>query len=176
MNRRLIHAMTTAIVASGALALAAAQAQPAGDHHPGPPGARPMADMKAMHETMMRQHMEDMKTVLRLRPGQEPALAAFMASHGHMGMEMHGAGGGMHQPPKAKTTPERLEQMAKHEAAMTAEREKQRQALAKFYAALDPEQQKVFDAAQRLQRGGHGGPMMKRGGPGGAMQKHGAPH
>jgi len=53
---------------------------------------------------------------------------------------------------------------------MRARHEEMRQALAKFYAALSPEQQKVFDALQRLKGPpGHGGPMMgdpMRSGPG----------
>ena len=189
MNRRLTLILTSALLAPAALAVAmAAQAQPAAPA--GHPGALHMADMKAMHEAMKTQHLEDMKTILRLRPDQEPALAAFMAAHQpKMGMHglggMHGGPGMMQGPPKAKTTPERLDDMAKREAAMSAEHDKQRQALAKFYAALSPDQQKVFDAVQRLQHGGHGGPHMKRvvirggpGGPGGPMPmpKHDGPH
>mgnify|MGYP002129087440 CR=1 FL=1 len=53
------------------------------------------------------------------------ALTAFMAAHQpKMGMHgpggMHGGPGMMQGPPKAKTTPERLDDMAKHEAAMAA--------------------------------------------------------
>lgn len=163
MNRRLLL-----VLAPAALALATfAQAQP-----PGPPGGAPVIrmihggpdgpEMKAMHEAMMKQHLEDLKTVLRLRPDQEPALAAFVAAHGPHGppdgmMMMHGGPADM----KAQTTPERLAEMAKHEAALAAEHEKSRQALARFYAALSPDQQKVFDALQRL-NGPHMGPM---GGP-----------
>lgn len=185
MNRYLLLALAPAALAISI----AAHAQPAGGHPDGPHGAPPMAEMKAMHEAMMKQHMEDMKVILRLRPDQEPALAAFMAAHKPMMMDMHGPGGmpggpGMMQgPPKAQTTPERLDDMAKHEAAMAAERDKQRQALAKFYAALSPDQQKVFDAVQRLAHGGPGGPggphmkrIVIRGGPGGPMPEHGAPH
>jgi hypothetical protein len=134
--------------------------------------APPPAEMKAMHEAMMKQHVEDLKTVLRLRPDQEAALQAFMAAHeppegmGDMHDGPHMQDGHM-SPPKPMTTPERLDEMAKHHAAMAAQHEKMRQALAKFYAALSPDQQKVFDALQRLQ-GPHGGGrmMMMGGGPG----------
>lgn len=194
---------------SGALALpGAAQAQPPGGpsprmDHGGPdmpdmPGMPGMAEMKAMHEAMMKQHVEDLKTVLRLRPDQEPALQAFLAAHQPPEMKMMGPPPG---PPAPKTTPERLADEAKREQAVTARREKMRDALAKFYAALSPDQQKVFDALQRL--GGHGpgmGPGMghrrmmmmggmgdgpqirrieiRRGGPGGgpgAGREHGRP-
>jgi periplasmic protein CpxP/Spy len=157
------------------------------------PGGHGGPEMKALHEAMMKQHVEDLKTVLRLRSDQEAALQAFVATHhaGPGGHGMHGGGpviirrGGPDgpggpaklEPPKPMTTPERLDQMAKHHAAMAAEHEKSRAALAKFYAALSPDQQKVFDALQRLQGPGrHGGMMggpgmrrieIRRGGPGG---------
>jgi hypothetical protein len=130
-------------------------------------------EMKAMHEAMMKQRLEDLKTVLRLRPDQEAALQAFVESqHGGMGGPMiimrggpdgkgpDGKGPGMMAPPKAMTTPERLAEMAKRDDAMTAEHKTSRDALAKFYAALSADQQKVFDALQRLHGpGGHMGPM-----------------
>lgn len=178
MNRRLILALTCATLVPLAVALAA-HAQPPGPPpgaaH-GPPAAH-MAEMKAAHEAMQKQHIEDLKLVLRLRPDQEAALAAFMASHEPKRFEMRLPG----PDAKPKTTPERLDEMAKREAAMDAERDKHRAALAKFYAALSPEQQKTFDALQRLQHGprgmgDHGGPGMRRmilrGGPGGG---HGGP-
>jgi len=156
MTRRLILALAPA-----ALALATiAHAQPAAAPRHGPPAA----EMNARHEAMQKQHLEDLKTVLRLRPDQEPALAAFVAAHKPQVHTMKGP----HEP-KALTTPQRLEEMAKHEADMAAGHQRMRDALAKFYAALSPEQQKVFDALHRL-KGPHGGPMMTHGGP---MMGHG---
>jgi hypothetical protein len=74
--------------------------------------------------------------------------------------------------------------MAQAEAEMAAHQKAMREALTKFYAALTPEQQKVFDALHRLR--GPGGPgghdmMMMHGpgpmGPGGPhmmmMRRHG---
>lgn len=153
--------------------------------HAQPAGPPQMGDMKAMHDAMKQQRMEDLKTVLRLRPDQEPALAAFLAAQGpgRMGAPGHGPD---HGPPKALSTPERLAEMAKHQAEMSARLEAHRQALTRFYAALTAEQQKVFDAAMRLQSGPHGGPdgpgpkierrIIMHGGPGGPMPPHGAPH
>jgi hypothetical protein len=168
MNRRLLLALAPAALAMASFAYA----QPPG----GGPGGGPVVrmihggpggpEMKAMHEAMMKQHLEDLKVVLRLRPDQEAALQAFVAAHHPDGppMMMHDGPGDMAKP---QTTPERLAEMAKHEAAMAAEHEKMRAALAKFYAALSPDQQKVFDALQRLQGpGGMGGHhMMMMGGP-----------
>jgi Spy/CpxP family protein refolding chaperone len=184
MNRSLLLGLAPAALA---LAAAAAFAQPPGPG-PGGPGVRTMMihrggpghdmgpEMKAMHEAMMKQHMEDLKTVLRLRPDQEPALKAFLESHGPGGMsggptiimrregDPDGKPGEMMAPPKPMTTPERLADMAKHEEMMAAEMKTRRDALAKFYAALSPDQQKVFDALQRLHGPGHGmgGPGMRR--------------
>lgn len=164
-----------------ALALAAtAHAQPApADPHAahGPPGAM-MGEMKAHAEAMQKQHLEDLRTILRIRPDQEAALAAFVEAHKPMMREFKG-------PPDGQplTTPQRLEEMAKHDAEMAAQHERMRQALAKFYAALSPDQQKVFDALQRMHgppRGPMGeGMMMMHGGPGGGRQmmimRHAAP-
>ena len=164
-RRRLILALAPV------LALAtAALAQPGGHevriHRGGPPSE----ETKARHEAMKKQHLDDLKTVLRLRPDQEAALAAFTAAHEPQRFEIKLDG-------KDLTTPQRLEQMAKHEDAMRAARQKHREALTRFYAALSPDQQKVFDALHRLKGhgGGHGRPgrrvMMLGGGPG--MMMHG---
>lgn len=169
MKRRIILALAPALFATTAMA------QP-----PGPPPGPP-AEMKAHHEAMRKQHIEDLKIVLRLRPDQEPALAAFMAAHEPRKFTRK------LPAPGSLTTPQRLEEMAKVEAEMDAHQKAHREALGKFYAALSPEQQKVFDALHRLKGhgpgghgerrfmihggpGGHGGPdlmMMRRHGPGG---------
>lgn len=153
MIRKLVLAAAVAGLATAAQAQA--PAHPPGAH------AAPSAEIKARHEAMRKQHMEDLKTVLRLRPDQEAALAAFAAAHEPRTMERR-----MPEGDGAMTTPQRLDAMAKHEAEMRAEHERMRAALSKFYAALSPDQQKVFDALHRLQ-GGHGGRMM--------MMRHGGP-
>jgi hypothetical protein len=166
MIRRLMLGLAPAALAFAAVA---AHAQPPAGPGPGHPmmamHGRPSPEMKAMHEAMMKQHIEDLKTVLRLRPDQEAALQAFVAAH-HPPEGMDKMHDGPMQPPKALTTPERLDEMAKHEAEMRAEHETMRQALSKFYASLSPDQQKVFDALQRLQGPHGGGHMMMMGGPG----------
>ncbi len=172
MNRRLLLALAPAVLAMASFA----HAQPPG---PGPGGGPVIRmihggpggpEMKAMHEAMMKQHLEDLKVVLRLRPDQEAALQAFVAAHHPDGPPMmHDMPDGPGDMTKPQTTPERLAEMAKHEAAMAAEHEKMRAALARFYAALSPDQQKVFDALQRLQgphMGGMGGHGMMMDGPG----------
>ncbi len=161
MNRSLISAIAAASVG---LAAAGASAQPAPP--PGPHARHAPGDMKAIHEQMARRHADDLKIVLRLRPDQEPALNAFLASHRPARIDMKR--GGLGETPL--TTPERLEQMARAETAMNAARDGRRDALARFYAALGPDQQKVFDALQRLQGPGGGRGMRHvtiRKGPGG---------
>lgn len=174
MPRRLLLALAPALALS-----TAALAQTPGDPPGPPPGMRgaPSAEMKAMHEAMMKQHIEDLKTVLRLRPDQEAALQAFVAAHHPKMMERKDDG-----PPKgpeALTTPQRLDRMAKREAEMKARGDQMRQALTTFYAALSPDQQKVFDALMRLQgpgpMGGHGGPMGGDGPHRMIMMRHGGP-
>lgn len=157
MMRRMILALAPALLATAAIA------QPGPPH--GPHGGPPTAEMTARHEAMKKQHVEDLKTILRLRPDQEPALAAFMAAHEPKKFERR------LPDPGARTTPQRLDDMAKVETEMAAHHKAMRESLAKFYAALTPEQQKVFDALHRLQGhgGGHGGPRMMMHGPGHMM-------
>lgn len=171
MKGRLLRSLALAPLALSLATLAHAQ-PPAPPRHDGPP-AEARAEMKAMHEAMMKQHLEDLKTVLRLRPDQEAALQAFVAAHHPPDMDKREMRLPEGRPPMS--TPERLDEMAKHDAERTAERQKAAQALKTFYAALSPEQQKVFDALQRLQ-GPHGGPggrhMMMMGPPPGMPGDH----
>lgn len=167
MKRRMILAVAPALLATAAVA------------QPAPPPMPPMphmseVDMKAHHAAMQKQHMEDLKIVLRLRPDQEPALAAFMAAHEPKTFTRK------LPEPSSLTTPQRLEEMSKVEAEMDAHRKAARDALTRFYAALSPDQQKVFDALHRLKGhdgpGGHGGRFVMHGGPGGHGGHGGGPN
>ena len=179
MIRRLTLALAPALLAPALLVTpATAQPAPPPGHgpHGGPHGGPPSAEMKARHEAMQKQHVEDLKTVLRLRPDQEAALTAFVASPEPRRFERK------LPAPGSQTTPQRLDEMAKADAEMAARHKETRDALAKFYAALSPDQQKVFDALQRL-KGGHGGghrrmvrgPHGKGGGPNVFMMRRGGP-
>lgn len=168
MKSRVILALAPALMLA-----AAAHAQPAGPPSGPPlgPHGAPTAEMKARHEAMQKQHLDDLRTILRIRPDQEAALTAFVEAHKPQFREFKGP-----PEPRALTTPQRLEEMAQRDAEMDAQRDRMRQALTKFYAALSPEQQKVFDALQRVHGPPMGGPMggrmlMMHGGPGG-----GGPH
>lgn len=68
-------------------------------------------------------------------------------------------------------TPERIDRMQALGDRMRAASTQRAEATKRFYAALSPDQQKLFDdvTARRLARGMH----MKRGGPPGADHRHG---
>jgi protein CpxP len=167
MQRHLMLALAPAVLALATAAVAQPPMPPMPPHPPGPPSA----EMKAHHAAMQKQHKEDLKTILRLRPDQDAALDAFIATHEPKTFERR------LPAPGSMTTPQRLDEMAKVEAEMEAHHKAMRDALGKFYAALSPDQQKVFDALHRL-KGDHGGPGGRRvmlHGPGGHMGGPGGP-
>ncbi|MGZ3402398.1 MAG: Spy/CpxP family protein refolding chaperone [Phenylobacterium sp.] len=177
--------MTTTIRRAALAALAAAslagsaawtgQAWAQQDDHRGPPGDM-RARMQALREAHERQYAQDLRTILRLRPDQDAALAAYLQSHRRPESPPDGRGG----PPDAPmTTPQRLDAMARREAEHAEMQRRHAEALRAFYAALNPDQRQVFDALQRMHGEGHehggwgghpdfGGPMDGHGGrPGG---------
>ena len=113
-------------------------------------------------QARIAQHQAELKAKLKLTPAQEGAWTAFTAS---MQPPVHGA-----RPDRAAmkaefdklTTPERIDRMralrAQRMAEMNAAMDKRGDATKTFYAALNADQQKVFDS-QRMGRGGkgHGG-------------------
>lgn len=87
---------------------------------------------------------EDLKLILRIRPDQEAAWAAYQQARQMRPQREE------QRPDRDATTPARLatmeQRMAEREAAMHA----RIRATLDFYAALTPEQQKTFDALRRL--------------------------
>ena len=168
MRPILRQAALTALAALGAASIAApaawAQDDSRGQH------ATPdqmQARMRQMREAHGRQRAADLRTILRLRPDQEPALTAFLQSH-----ERPEGAGRPDEAPMAINTPQRLDERARREAM----HDRHAEALRTFYAALSPEQRQIFDALQRMheghERGGFGrrdfgGPHGPLGGPGG---------
>lgn len=128
------------------------------------PRARPMHDGKSAerHQERRAKHLEALKTQLKLDATQEAAWSNFVAAT---------------QPPargprpdraelEKLTTPQRLDRMQAHQAEHAASFARRNDATRALYAALKPDQQKVFDA-QTLRRGGpshagHGGPQHRR--------------
>ena len=142
--------------APAAPAAASAQSGPHAGHH-----GKNRHDPAKM-QARIAQHQAELKAKLKLTPAQEGAWTAFTAS---MQPPVHGA-----RPDRAAmkaefdklTTPERIDKMralrAQRMAEMNAAMDKRGDATKTFYAALNADQQKVFDS-QRMGRGGkgHGG-------------------
>ena len=112
----------------------------------------PMQPPQAQHEAMMHAHMEAhakaMHDILAIRPDQESAWQAFIASmvppH-HADMDHHGDG-----QETAMTTPERLDHMSAEMAEHQAAFQRHAEAVKRFYAVLTPQQQKAFDALSKM--------------------------
>lgn len=130
---------------------------------PGAPGGHgPMhhrMDPAKMKE-MMAKRQADLKAKLNLSAGQESAWNQFIAAMQPPADRMNPeARKKMRDEWQALTTPQRIDRMNEMKAKRDAEMARRGDATKTFYAALTPEQQKVFDAST-LHRGGgrHGGP------------------
>jgi len=170
----------TSIAFAAALSLTAGAslAQPAP-----PPGAGPqhpyMMGQRQDPAQMAERHAQHLRAILQLRPDQEPALKALIASMqppaGAMGQMR-----GQREAMAKLTTPERLDRMQ----AMMAEHQtrfaEHVEAIKRFYAQLTPAQQKAFDAMPMMMgpgmMGGHGDKAMHGHGHGakGGMMHRGA--
>lgn len=125
--------------------------------------AGPMHDR--MHERMQARqarqakHLQELKAKLQLAPTQDAAWAGFTGVLQARPSHTPPAGAG---PDMAQlNTPERLDRMkamrAQHQAEMNAFVDKRADATKALYAALTPEQQKVFDAeTARMMQGMQG--------------------
>lgn len=149
---------------------------PGGMHHPRGPGM-----MGGGHKMDPAKHAEHLRDVLQLRPDQEGALKAFIASMTPPERPAPAAGAPPHHPDMPKTTPERLAMAEKMMAEHQAMFKKHNDALRAFYGQLTPSQQKAFDALHMgMGRHHRGGPgmgrrmrMMHPGAPGGAGMEGG---
>jgi protein CpxP len=171
----------TSLVITGLLASAgfAAVAQPMGPGGGGGPmmgasspmqqggkmGMRGKMDPAKM-EAMMTKRLADLKAKLKITGEQEAAWTSFTtAMKPPVAMDPK-------RPDRAEmdklTTPERIDKMRAlridHFAAMTAAMDKREDATKALYAALNADQQKVFDA-EHARMGAH--PGARRGGPDG---------
>lgn len=139
-----------------------------------PPGAHGPMDGSKMHDHM-REQMQQMRTrriqalhdVLGVRPDQEGAWSAYQTAvqslrphrGGPSGEGRPGPGGPQRQEAPAATTPERLDRMAARMAERQGRFQQMAEATKRFYAALSPEQKRVFDDLPMLKghEGGHRG-------------------
>ena len=173
--RKLAPALAAAIGLS-LCGAAAGYAQDGAGGAPAAPGAEHKhwdpAAMKAHMEARHAEHVKFLHDALSIRPDQEAAFQAFVASMGHHGDRKgdmhHGMGhdgmaaGGDHAQGGADareslTTPQRLDRMQKRMAERQARFQQHADTVKAFYAALSPEQQHTFDALMKVHgRGGEG--------------------
>lgn len=163
LTRRLL-ATSAALLLAGATATAMARGPGGCDAGPEGPRAEQMQQRMA---NRMAQREAQLKTALKLTADQETAWTAF--TNAMKPLAMAGKTRPNREDMAQLTTPQRLEKMqamkAEHDARMTQRIE----ATKTFYAALTPEQQKVFDAQGPGPGGrssghpGHGGPRMPHG-------------
>lgn len=112
-------------------------------------------------EQRAERRAEHLRTVLQLRPEQEPALRTFLSASQRSPGDREKMRG-QRQEMAQLTTPQRLDRMAERMRERQARFEQHAAATKRFYAQLSPSQQKAFDAIGP--RGGKGG---HRGGRGG---------
>ncbi|MFN3521014.1 MAG: Spy/CpxP family protein refolding chaperone [Phenylobacterium sp.] len=140
-----------AILSAGLAVQAQAQPaqRPAAEARMAGQGGKAMRDPAEMAARMT----ERLKTMLQLRPEQEPALNAYVAAM-KPPEGARQAMRGQRQEMAKLTTPERLERMKAMMARRQAEFDKRAAATLRFYAQLTPTQQKAFDAMGPMHHGG----------------------
>ena len=147
----------------------AAYAQGAGmPPPPGGPGMHQRHMDPAKMQEMVAKRQAALKAKLNLSAAQEPAWATYVAAMqppAGMGERMSPENRKkMHDEWATLTTPQRIDKMNEMKTRRDAEMAKRGDATKSFYAALSPEQQKVFDTST-----------MRHGGPGGPRGEHGRP-
>ncbi|MFN3512680.1 MAG: Spy/CpxP family protein refolding chaperone [Phenylobacterium sp.] len=152
-----------ALLAGGAATAVSAQ-QPA---RPAP--AEREARPQLTPEQRLERRAEHLRAALQLRSDQEPALRAYLQAAKPQRMDRDA----MRQQRQAwanMTTPQRLDRQKAMMTERMARFDARAAATKRFYAQLDPQQQKAFDAMAGERRGkrGHGG-----GWGGGPMGRHG---
>lgn len=168
MTSRSKQLLASALLAGFGL-VAVAQTPPAAPAGPGAGGApahrmhegkrmdpAKMEEMRKRHAEHRATRMAELKQKLALAPTQEGAWSAWTTA-------MQPPAQPHQRPDRAEfeklTTPERIDRMRAHRVQRQAEMDKRLDATKSFYAALNADQKKVFDAeSMRFMRGGrHGG-------------------
>jgi hypothetical protein len=152
------------LLAASTLIAGAAFAQPAPppEHTMGaghPMGGAHEMGMPHADPAKMAAHL---RAALQLRPEQDGALQAFVASMPPPAGDMHDRMRAEHEAMAGKSTPDRLDHMLARAREHVAQLEKRAAGVKTFYAALSPAQQKAFDLlAETHMHGmmGHMGPM-----------------
>lgn len=136
-------------------------ASPAAMGAPGEMHCGGMMGMGRHDPAMMAKHQAELKAKLKLTPAQEGAWSAFTAA---LQPPAHMARPTPEQRAELDklSTPERIDKMralrTQRMADVSAAMDKRGEATKTFYAALNPEQQKIFDAEHKKMRDarGHG--------------------
>ena len=127
------------------------------------PGER-MERWAKHHAERRTQHLDRLKAELKLSPEQEPAWLAFVA---RTQVTPKSRPQPDEKPWDQLNTPQRIERFKALQAERQAAMNQRLEAVQSFYAALTPEQQKVFDARSPMR-----GPGMERTGMGGRHADH----
>ena len=149
--------LLAALLSCASLYVAAQPAAP----QAGPGGHDARMDPAKIQE-MIAKRQADLKAKLKLAPAQEGAWSQYVAAMqppADMGRRFDPEQRKkMHKEMDKLSTPERIERMNAMKSQRDAEMARRTDAVKTFYAALNPEQQKVYDAnAMRGGRGGHHG-------------------
>lgn len=147
VKRSLIAAAIVAAVAGvSATAIAQGNGPQGGMAGQGPRAEQMQERMQQRMQVMQKRHAEhqaQLKNSLKITASQEAAWDAYVAATAHQP--------GKHEPMAREdwsklTTPERIEKMQALRTERDATMNQRMEATKTFYAALTPEQQKVFDA------------------------------
>ena len=161
----IIRTLSAAALAGG-LAISLAASATAQQGPPPPPGAEAgpgqhadRAEMRARLEARRAQHQQVMHDALGLRSDQEGAWQTFIASEHRPGGE-RSRGTRHHDGEEVQraelSTPQRLDRMQQRMAERQQRFAERAEGIKRFYASLDPRQQKTFDALL-AEQGGMGG-------------------
>lgn len=146
------HLLAAGLIAAAGFSAAIAQPSGAPAGGPGRDPAR-MEQFRAKMQQRVEQRLGELKQKLAITPAQEGAWAAWTAAVKPT----------PHQRPdraefQSLTTPERIDRMRALRAQRNAEMDRKMDATKVFYATLNPEQKKTFDAeSARMLGGGHHG-------------------
>ena len=157
-----IKPLLLASLMAGAAMSALAQTPPAGPMGgPGGPGGEHRGMMRhgpmdpAKMQAMVAQRQAALKEKLKITAAQEGAWAAFTSTL-QPSADMHKRRMAMRAEMERLTTPERIDKLRSLRAERDAVMDQRANATKSFYAALSPEQQKVFDAQTMRGGDGHG--------------------
>jgi periplasmic protein CpxP/Spy len=160
LHRNLLTAATLAV--AGLAAVAQTQMPPAPPAGPGAPrmmqgerGSMDPARMQRFREERMQRRLGELKQILQITPQQEGAWASWTTAIRPTQFQFQ-------RPSRVElarmTTPERIDRMKAVRAQRGADMDKRLDATKTFYAGLNAEQKRLFDAqGMRFVRGGKAG-------------------